>query len=96
MKNGQKPSLVCIFLKHGKFWSVSQGYFIKHKLLISEYQLNYFSIVSPLYHVRSLLKATFKCKWNVLWSYQEIYDTYNEQNEYICKIVMNIFIIIQK
>ena len=54
MKNGQKPSLVCIFLKHGKFWSVSQGYFIKHKLLISEYQLNYFSIVSPLYHVRSL------------------------------------------
>ena len=38
MKN--KPTVVFVFQKYGKFWSISLGHFIKHKLPISEGWVN--------------------------------------------------------
>ena len=40
MKNEKKTMIFFLFQKYGKFSSVSLGYFIKHKPLISEERSN--------------------------------------------------------
>ena len=49
-----KQLSVFVFIKCGKFWSISLGHFIKHKPLISEECQCQISYMTPSWHIYSL------------------------------------------
>ena len=63
MKNLKKQLWVFVFIKYGKFWSVSPELSIKHKPLISEECICSSSVS------QALMNNSFCCEFRIQWRY---------------------------